>query len=195
MFSPPCLSIAIAALLPLAPAAALADCLEAAAGGEGTFAGPGSFTTAEGYGIEIEPADYTPAPGKSGGFAVAQMQPTECLGAGEALALQSAAMRLNLSGDKPVKAVSIAYCAAFPIVNISAGTEMPPAYHDNWKTGAPMPETLADDAGNAVALANAATWNGEIYLEEAELTLTSEAGLSTVLFGLREGFVTRICVE
>lgn len=177
----------------LAPVTAAADCIRATGAGDG-FAGPGTYTTAEGYQLVIEPADYTPHGDNALGFVAADMGAVECLGASEGYGLKSAALRLTISGEQPVNTLSIAYCTSYPILNISAGSESPPAYHENWKRD-PIPAEIADDAGDAVQVVNAPVWNGDTYMDEAQITLTSEAGLNRVLFGLREGFVTEICLN
>ena len=177
----------------LAPLGANADCLKASSG-EAGFDGPGTFTTPEGFEITIAPADYTPHGDNALGFVKAGIAASECLGAHEAYGLKSAALRLSFSATAPVRVVSISYCAAYPVINISAGSEIPPAYRENWKRN-PIPGEITDNAGNRVAVVNAPVWNGDIYLDEAQLTLSGAADLQTVLFGLREGFITEICVN
>ena len=178
----------------LTPLAAAADCIRASDSVEGAFNGEGTFTSAEGFELGVEATEYTPHADNALGFVASGMGATECHGAGEGFGLKSAALRLNFTGEVPVTSVSIAYCVSYPILNISAGSESPPAYHENWKRN-PIPGEIADDAGNMVTVVNAPVWNGDIYLDEAMLTLSSQAGLETMVIGMREGFITEICMN
>ncbi len=182
------------AALTLSPLAANAGCIATSSTADGAINGPGDYTTEDGHAFTLEVADYTPHGDNALGFVVAEMRAVECLEATEGLALNSAAMRLNFTGDMAVNSVTIDYCTSYPIINISAGSETPPAYHENWKKH-DIPGEIADDNGNMVAVMNEPTWNGDIYMDEAKLTLTSDAGLPTALFGMREGFVMQVCVE
>ncbi|HGG04969.1 MAG TPA: hypothetical protein ENK28_05870 [Aliiroseovarius sp.] len=181
----------------LSPIAAQAGCLSASSTLDGAINGAGSYTTPEGDQFDLEIVDYTPHGENSLGFVVAEMRPIdyECQGANEGLALKSAAMRLNFTGDQAPKSVKISYCTAYPVINLSAGTEMPPVYHDNWRTTTPVPAEIPDDNGNMVQVQNEPNWNGDIYLFEANITLTSDAGVNTVMFGMNDGHIIDVCVD